>query len=1670
MRRLLLATVHVERVQMRSGAGVRLEGYDGVVEARRASPFCPAGLSVWELSTEAKPEKKATKDLAKREKSSPPPIVPSQTVYVVVTAHRFSHKQHWAHAQRERGAWRGIEVLDADDLSMWLGQCPAVAQWFAHEHLRRPAAGWCDARSWMHRWERRSQPPLPADLVLIDRDQERTQLLQWLERSEEGTGASLRIRAEHREQACLFVAATVTAASQRDETTPDPDRVTRLEARTLMVETQKTWSLAAQLDTSVPLVLVPTFAGFDPAEHSVRHATIIPVDPDEGAPTFDELRIDEPLPWRALVTRLQAHGKPESDAKRLAQDSGGHLNALQRMMGSAATPPWTNRAPRQGLVAMLLMGAWQPEHPGDAAIATRLGTAPDELDGMCTDLASVSDAPITREGHGWRWSSHGDAWQLLGGRLSSTDLDRFRTIALEVLGQDDPRYELPKGERWAATVQGKVLPYSNALREGIAQSLVRLSLADAQLAAVYRRSKGRARADGVLRELLAPRWVRWASLSPVLHTLAEAAPSVFLDAIEASLDADDGVARLLEQEPAGGMDRAPHVAVLWALEILGWKPKLMARVAFALTRLATHDPGGTLANRPLASLRAMFSVVVPQTLADDSQRRRTLEGLVERHPAVGWDLLLELLEMVRGGALPRTRLPRFRGWDVPTTPTAPPKSTVWSRLREVLALALDQAGAESQRWSELVTRRFDILLPAPDADTIVTTLLSRKDAIDDPSASIWNALRARLSSTKRDDVMQRLRPAYDAFTPLDPITLALPLFRPPLTLPERYANWREKEARIDQAQQDFLRELASADDRERTLQTMLEALGPELRFMGQALAKSRLADDLEHRLLHERPAAPWDGLVPAFAARLRSRRAEPWLADTTRRLIAEGRHEDVTRILLTLWSEPQIWDLVDELGDPVRSNYWQRITNIGDHEDPPRYANALSRLLEVGNAGMALSLASYRVELLATEDLLCTLELVVKTPDLLDADDYDSDIPYHVDRIFDVLETRDNVDLARTAELESILSLRAGDTGRRSPYFVSQVLGQKPEEFARFVDLMYGSDDNGTELEDKNNKPHAHWAFHVLESWTYPGHDIEDPDERERVVFEWAERALTLTAADRRKDVGELEVAKVLARVPPAVDGHWPCIAARRLLETGQYPHLLRGLGNARFDQWGMRGRFIDEGQEASSLADQHSEAAVAVSTSWPRAAALLDDLARMFRDQAEHDRQYSYEDRINAGIRRSPEPSPTEPSPMEPHPPSTLTTLRGLQCTAVGPCPSLAIDLAPRLNLITGDNGLGKTFLLDTAWWVLTGAWFHDHPAMPHSWTEAAARSARIALRSDHEPLKAATFDPREERWSRPPTWPTTNALVFYIRVDGCFSVWDPEIATPRAPDTSAPMDLTPGEIWDGKRQHGTVLCNGLLTDWLQWQARHPAIFDRYFTVVRSLFEADVPVEPGGAQALSLRDAREIPTLRLPYAEIPVTLLSAGMKRVLAMAYVVTWAYERHQRARARRSLDPGTPSIVVLFDEVEAHLHPRWQRALLPALLRQLEALDGHPAVQVLATTHAPFVTASCEALFDTQTDGLFVFTQNADRIELRPTPWTTHGDITHWVTSPVFGLERGRSLEAERAIGAALAFMRRDPTGDPELTTHAQIHDRLRAVLSDTDEFWAHWIVSAPKGAAQ
>lgn len=425
---------------------------------------------------------------------------------------------------------------------------------------------------------------------------------------------------------------------------------------------------------------------------------------------------------------------------------------------------------------------------------------------------------------------------------------------------------------------------------------------------------------------------------------------------------------------------------------------------------------------------------------------------------------------------------------------------------------------------------------------------------------------------------------------------------------------------------------------------------------------------------------------------------------------------------------------------------------------------------------------------------------------------------------------------------------------------------------------------------------------------------------------------------------------------------------------------------------------------------------------------------------------------------------------------------IKELHLKHVGPAPHCDVDFAERLNIFTGDNGLGKTFLLDVVWWALTGTWAGE-PAWPQrgNGQPEINYTALSAIPSDG---RASRYDFAEQHWSWPGRMQELPGIFIYAQADNSFAVSD-EARNYRQDEITfiVPPPKMPGaflftvdSLWNGLRKGRQVFCNGLISDWVSWQRTQQArqrslLFDADpFALLEQVMKRLSPhpgemIEPGSPTRVAIDDARDIPTVTLPYGNIPLIHASAGMKRILGLSYLLVWSWYEHNQASVLLN-QPPTDRLTLLIDEVESHLHPRWQRSILPALLDVATALNPQMKTQLIVTTHAPLVLASVEPYFDEERDKLLLFELNEQQqVTLEEVPWAKHGDTVGWLVSDIFGLKQARSKEAEQAIEAAEALMRGEDmsTYPDNLRTTQDIHQALLHLLPGHDPFWPRWIVT-------
>jgi hypothetical protein len=459
VRRLLWATASPTRLEIRAEGGVRLSGYDGVVETSVQGPLWPDGMSIWELSVSSDPAGKAQRDYQKRTDELAAPARASLT-YVTATSRRWPGKGPWAEQKRAEGAWGDVRVVDADDLGAWLAQAPAVALWFASTQFGRPVAEEEDATSYATSWAYRTDPPLPIDLPLRgSRAAAALELEAWCRAPAATRTPILTVVDDTQDEAVAF---TVAALASKEA----------MRSSTIVVHTEASLRWHAR-DPGV--VLVPTFpvAGVP----STMPARVV-ITGSRHEPTRSGALVLRRLKREELARALEEVGIEPDTAKRLADDAGGRILPLQRLLHHVERPQWARDVPMPILQALILLGSWHPKVDGDRQALVQLGVDAVEAETWCARLLTAPGSPIARRQGGYAWNSRGDAWSLLASTFPARLLSTFEAVALQVLGEDDTTFDLQPDQRIYAPFLKKGVSYSPAMREAVCEGLCRLAVGE----------------------------------------------------------------------------------------------------------------------------------------------------------------------------------------------------------------------------------------------------------------------------------------------------------------------------------------------------------------------------------------------------------------------------------------------------------------------------------------------------------------------------------------------------------------------------------------------------------------------------------------------------------------------------------------------------------------------------------------------------------------------------------------------------------------------------------------------------------------------------------------------------------------------------------------------------------------------------------------------------------------------------------------------------------------------------------------------------------------------------------------------------------------------------------------------------------------------------------------
>ncbi|MBF2063548.1 MAG: AAA family ATPase [Calothrix sp. C42_A2020_038] len=253
-------------------------------------------------------------------------------------------------------------------------------------------------------------------------------------------------------------------------------------------------------------------------------------------------------------------------------------------------------------------------------------------------------------------------------------------------------------------------------------------------------------------------------------------------------------------------------------------------------------------------------------------------------------------------------------------------------------------------------------------------------------------------------------------------------------------------------------------------------------------------------------------------------------------------------------------------------------------------------------------------------------------------------------------------------------------------------------------------------------------------------------------------------------------------------------------------------------------------------------------------------------------------------------------------------------------------------------------------------------------------------------------------------------------------------------------PLDMTQENIFSQVNAYEQALTGGRIDfkGFFEWfrnredlenelRRDNPNYRDKHLEAVRN---AIYSLQPDFTNLRVIRSSLQMMVTKQG-SELIVNQLSDGEKCLLAVVGDLA-----RRLATANPYLDnPLTGSGVVLIDEIELHLHPKWQREIIPSLARTF------PNCQFIVSTHSPQIVSHVKP------DNIYVITATPDGIIFQQ-PENSFGRDSNQILEDLMGVSE-RPQEVKKSLSDLFKLIE-----EGNLETAKQLRQNLASKIGEDD----------------
>jgi hypothetical protein len=840
----------------------------------------------------------------------------------------------------------------------------------------------------------------------------------------------------------------------------------------------------------------------------------------------------------------------------------------------------------------IIIGSWNAESSGDKEIITEFtGENIDNWELKIREIITYAKNLVYFNNGHWKINDRKSLFYKYAGRFLNSDLDKLKSVAIKVLKEIDPMFELEPKNRFAANVYGKIPKYSKDIKKGISEILALFTVNEEKLSAC---SDFRVLqiVDSIILEVLENAdWKLWASLNDFLPILAESSPVKFMEVVEKSLGKSPCTFDELFIQNGDDITGWNYMTGLyWALEALAWSEDYISKSILLLSELATHDPGGKWINSPINSLVTILLPWFPQTIVPFNKQLNSLKIVQRYFPDIAFKIILRffpnVFQMTYGSYKPLYRNQIDPEWRPEVTDTE-----YFEHIREYAKMAIEMVKTNKEYLLSLL----DIIenIPHEELAALLSYLLSDEinTISDEDRFLIWEKLNFTVNKHRKfsdakwaldKESIDEIQKIADNIKPDNPIYLYRHLFsNNDHFYFEVDIDWEAYTQEIEKARKDALHEIYRYGGIDAIFQFAFSVEDQyKIGFSLRTIDDKKFQNNILPNYLDSTEKKKKQ-LVNGYVIGNFSKEGEAWIDAID---LSSWNKSQICSLLLIIAYSETIWHKVPKLLDDYVNNFWEKI-NISPYAMHGNLIIAIDNLLNYCRPLYAAEIIY--IHYFRTKELLMDKALLALISGITSNENFDNLDRHCLLELIKLIQNEKDIDQEKLFQIEwAYLSLLDEHYGGKTVTLQKQ-LSSDPSFFLTLLKLLYYSEKND-EIDSTiiaKKQAAANNARQLLEEWNLIPGMTDNNVFSESLLIDWFFSVKKLCDNEVYLSITMFHIGRVFYFAPQDVNGLWINKKVAELLDDKDSIDLRRGYFNEAFNSRGAH--FVDKtGSEEREIAE----------------------------------------------------------------------------------------------------------------------------------------------------------------------------------------------------------------------------------------------------------------------------------------------------------------------------------------------------------------------------------------------------------------------------------------------------------------------------------------------------